>query len=390
MKIFVIPSVYPNDVNPNLGIYIHNQCIGLIELGHEIIVLDASGYKYTNWCHSSIRGINSFKIDGVKVYSTHYKDLLNTRFPYYSIYNYLKGLWRLYKIALKENGEPDLIHAHFSHIAGYGAYCISSKTGIPYIVTEHHSLFLYRHVNSIITKNLDLVINKSKAFICVSEQLRNAIYRYARNGHDIKVIPNMISKKYQHKENIVNEKFIFFSAGNLIKSKRFDYLIDAFILAIDTDDAVLLEIAGSGSEMKSLLKKVEFHGRTHQIRFLGTLSQKEMLEQYRKCNCFVSASLYETFGIVYREALAIGRPVIATKNEGIEEGWSEVFGKLVDPHKIQDFSISIKTIMTDIKMYDSHMISRKCLDMYSEIIVLTMVENIYKEIINDDKIKRRV
>ena len=390
MKIFVVPSVYPNDVNSNYGIYVHNQCKGLVELGHEIIVLDASGYNFNYWNHSSIRGIHNYEKDGVRIYSSHYRDLMNTRLPYYSIKKFMIGLNKIFKIASRENGRPDLLHAHFSHIAGYGAYNISCETGIPYVVTEHHSLLLNDHINPIIKKNLKLVVDNSNAFICVSEQLRNAVTYHVNTSKDIKVVPNMINKEYQYAENIVNESFVFFSAGNLVKNKRFDYLIDAFVAAVGKEDHVLLKIAGSGAEMENLTKKIQLLGRTHQIKLLGALSQSDMVEQYKRSNCFLSASLYETFGIVYREALAIGRPVVATRNKGIEEGWDTSFGKLVEPNNIQEFSESIKEIMSDIGTFDSYNISKQCLDSFSEGVILTKIEDIYKEIKNDDLLKGRV
>ena len=71
---------------------------------------------------------------------------------------------------------------------------------------------------------------------------------------------------------------------------------------------------------------------------------------YKKCNCFVLLSEYETFGIVYREAMASGRPVIAVRNGGVEENWSDAFGILIDKNNYEVILDRKKAIIKGIDL----------------------------------------
>ncbi|ACF29278.1 glycosyltransferase [Neisseria gonorrhoeae] len=55
---------------------------------------------------------------------------------------------KAFKHYIRENGLPDLIHAHCMNYAGILAQKISEKYGIPYVLTEHSSTItrgLIRH-----------------------------------------------------------------------------------------------------------------------------------------------------------------------------------------------------------------------------------------------------
>mgnify|MGYP003503500790 CR=1 FL=1 len=74
---------------------------------------------------------------------------------------------------------------------------------------------------------------------------------------------------------------------------------------------------------------LELKGKNEQIIFLGALSRDDVAKWMNKCDCFVLPSRYETFGVVYIEALASGRPVIGALNGGAEDIINNLNGYLV-------------------------------------------------------------
>ena len=62
--------------------------------------------------------------------------------------------------------------------------------------------------------------------------------------------------------------------------------------------------------------------------------EDEVAEEMRRCDSFVLASEHETFGVVYIEALACGKPVIGTYNGGDEDIIKDYNGIIVEKNKI--------------------------------------------------------
>lgn len=110
------------------------------------------------------------------------------------------------------------------------------------------------------------------------------------------------------------------------------------------------------------------------IEFLGRLSGEQMIKNYKKCNCFVLLSEYETFGIVFREAMAVGRAVIAAKCGGVEENWLDDFGILVEKNNFSQSRDALIKIVKDYDKYDPKMIAQKTKELYSEEIIYKKIE----------------
>ena len=75
------------------------------------------------------------------------------------------------------------------------------------------------------------------------------------------------------------------------------------------------------------------------------------------CDLFVLPSLRESFGIVQIEAMACGKPIVATRNGGSEEiVISDEFGLLAEPANPDD--LAEKILMALNRKWDPEMISR--------------------------------
>ncbi|MFC7062336.1 glycosyltransferase [Halobacillus seohaensis] len=378
MRVFVIPSVYPNKYNLNSGSYIHQQVKEIQGRDIEIIVLDASSYRFDKWFDKSCFKVEKRLYEKINVLSLHYWGLLQSRLPRLNVFLYNMQLNRIYREAVKIFGEPDILHAHFSFLSGYGARKLSKKYNIPYIVTEHYSLFLQPKVDDYILKITTEAINHADFFSCVSETLRQEIVKKTNIQKKISVISNMIDSRYKYHEKPQKNHFRFFSAGNLVPSKGFDLLIKTFCETFDRNEKVMLFIAGKGVEHNNLKKQIDLYKRQHQITLLGQLNGNEMLKEYIESDCFILPSKYETFGIVYREALAVGRPVISTKNGGIEQGWSDIFGELVEIDNKLKLSIAMRYVVNNINTYEGKTISEKCLNQYSSETTVNQIIRAYK------------
>jgi len=84
------------------------------------------------------------------------------------------------------------------------------------------------------------------------------------------------------------------TVGSLIPRKAHRYILEAL------------------AELKSRGKQLDY-------RFVGPVPPENLGAEYRACDLFVMPSWDEAFGVVYMEAMAYGKPVIACRGEGIAE-----------------------------------------------------------------------
>lgn len=120
-------------------------------------------------------------------------------------------------------------------------------------------------------------------------------------------------------------------ASRMVKGKGVTELVRAFAQVAAEDSAVTLRIAGDGparTDVADLVRSLSLEAR---VDMPGVA--QDMPAFWRDVDIAVMPSvLPESFGLVALEAMAVGRPVVATRNGGIVEVVDDgVTGTLVDP-----------------------------------------------------------
>ncbi len=131
--------------------------------------------------------------------------------------------------------------------------------------------------------------------------------------------------RFLEEKDIVFEDYILF-VGGLERVKGIRYLIEAFAEIVKESPQFKLIIVGEGSERKNLESLISnLEHRTSNIKlkdsivFKGRLSLHDTRNIMKKCYCLVLPSLSEGLPRVLIEAMALGKPVIASKVGGIPE-----------------------------------------------------------------------
>lgn len=138
-------------------------------------------------------------------------------------------------------------------------------------------------------------------------------------------------------------------------------MINAFKIAFKDQQTIKLRIAGNGPELENIKKAINNDSR---IELIGVLNREEMIDEYKNCDAFALASKLETFGMVYREALAIGRPVISYDNVGIKYLWSDKYGYIAKSEN--DLVECFEAMYKNIDKFDNKFISRNILNDFGE------------------------
>jgi len=237
----------------------------------------------------------------------------------------------------------DIIHVNSWH--GFSFY----HKNIPLVTTCHHcvhdsayktnsSLMQKIYHTSLIYKFERETFLKSSAVNTVSDYSTKIVTDKFIDISPI-TIPNGINTDYFKPASngikaTLNRKFRIFYAGNLSQRKGAD-LIPGIMNQLD-DNVELRYSSG--------LSKKNINLGRNCIR-LGFLTDKELLEEYQQCDAVLYPSRYEGFGYVACEAMACGKPVIASRCSALTELIVDgVTGFLCNPDDTLSFAMAIQKL----------------------------------------------
>lgn len=183
-----------------------------------------------------------------------------------------------------------------------------------------------------LAKNIDLVLACSDFYSkCARE---SGFFIKVQTLHNGITLPKL--------EPITNwENLVFI--GRLDEVKGVQILLEAFAEVVKKLPNTSLSIVGGGSLEKQLKRRVEELNISVSVQFFGHLSSLQVVEQYQKTTLVIVPSLYpDNFPTVCIEAMAVGRPVIASKVGGIPElVLDNNTGILVSPNNPQELAEKI-------------------------------------------------
>lgn len=166
--------------------------------------------------------------------------------------------------------------------------------------------------------------NKLDGRIAVSRAARDYISRYFPG--DYRIIPNgvdleLFEAKAKPVERFYDGRLNVLFVGRLEKRKGFGVLLEAFgLVQREVPGARLLVVGAFEDEDKKPFIDFIRKNRIHGVRFIGYVSEDELPRYYHTCDVFCAPSLgYESFGMVLIEAMAAGKPVVASAIPGYTE-----------------------------------------------------------------------
>ena len=382
MHIMFIPSWYSSKENPVHGSFFKEQALALQDKNIKITI----AYN-ENLNLKKIYRIGKEKIGLIKSIEDYLKTYRYRNFNYLPknsnmFYVFNKRMDILYKKIVEDEGKIDLIHCQSSFWAGISASYISKKYGIPLIITEHSSLeraVYIRESYKPFIKDSYLTADK---LIAVGNGLKNEMENFC-GRKDIEVIHNMIDLDKFYLSDKTNKTFKFFSLAFLEGEKGMDILIKSFAKFFINKDFKLL-IGGDGSQLKYLKKLSNELGISNQVEFLGALSRENVAKNMSECDCFILASKYETFGVVYIEALASGKPVIGVYNGGAEDIINDKNGIIVKKDSIEDLGNAMIYISNNIDNYNKEYIRKNCMDRFSKDKITNEIIALYKKVLDQN------
>jgi glycosyltransferase involved in cell wall biosynthesis len=139
---------------------------------------------------------------------------------------------------------------------------------------------------------------------------------------------------------------ILLNVGRLVSFKAQDLLIDSMREVVKKYPTARLAIAGEGPDRPALEERIRRHALGSSVMLLG--DRKDIGALLGACDLFVFPSHNEGFGLALLEAMAAGRPVVATRLpvflEFVEEG---TCAELFTGGNSADLARAILTVLDD-------------------------------------------
>lgn len=381
--ILIVPSWYPEKPGDINGSFFREQAIALHKAGYKVGVLrpEVRSIKDIKAIFSKPYGITLENDSGINTYRFHTLNI-TPRMPSLSKKRWVRLGEKLFLEYVRKHGVPDIIHVHSLISGGFLAEKIKNKYHIPYVVTEHSTSFARNLVSQKQIKELTPVVDASSANLAVSNEFKELLTDIFKGG-GWSYLPNIVSENFITNRIIPKEAqvFNFINVCYLTKKKNIDLLIKAFAKAFKGNSSVKLKIGGDGEEKANLLELVRALNVEDQVVFLGQLTREQVKEEVSSAGAFVLSSKYETFGVVLIEALALGKPVIATKCGGPESIVTPEVGYLVENNSEEELSKAMLELIANKNKFNPENIRAYCLDNFSEKAVVAKLGKVYESVL---------
>lgn len=388
-RILIIPSWYP----PDGGYFFREHSEAIRKKGWQVDVLVNRVVGVRKLLAAGIRVLGSggaHDENGLRVFRSVFPKLPGSEKM--NIRRWARFTRKQYAAYARKFGAPDLILVHSVTWAGYAASLIHKKYGIPYIVVEHRSFFVWstpearKMVQPYYLPFFKEAYKNCSRLVPVSESLMTGLRALMPwIDEKVEIIPNMIREEMFLPPSAPRgtRPFVFFWAGRLEHVKGIDLLMKA-IAALEsrTDTDFTVRLAGRGSLRRPLEEQAESLGIGSRVVFLGRITREEIQREMQMANCFVLPTRYEAFGAVLIEAMATGLPVIATRSGGPQFIVNETSGVLIDPEKVDQLSAAMLKMIRDYRSFDPAVIRQETLRKYGEAEVMERYHRLFQEIIS--------
>ena len=270
-----------------------------------------------------------------------------------SIYCSISGLIRMAQLVL--NFRPETINLHFPGAEMSTILFLRKHFAFRLVVSLHgHEIERWLTNGTFVARGAQLellqrTLRSANAITACSRYLLDQAVRIdpsveskgsvVYNGIDVKTFSDAVP--------YVQSCPYVFGWGRFSYEKGFDLLIRSFSELAQAHPDLTLILAGEGREGAALRELTEELGLVGRVHFYGRATASEVASLLRGCRLAVIPSRQEAFGVVALEALASGRPLVATRVGGLPEIAATIGAPMIlaEPH-VADLVRAISTAMS--------------------------------------------
>ncbi|MCQ2741847.1 MAG: glycosyltransferase [Bacilli bacterium] len=323
MRVVLFTDTYPPEIN-GVATSTYNLQKTMVTHGHDVLVIATNPFNDKLMVEEGI-----VRIPGIVL-----KNLYGYRFT--KIFNS-----EVFEIIKKF--KPDVFHLQTDLSVGQFGFLLSSRLNVPMVYTYHtmYEDYTYyatkgrfdRFAKNVVRYYLHFKAFTADEFIAPSDKIKNYLRSIGIDSH-ISVVPTGIEfEKFspKHKDpndvailkkelGIEPDDYVILSLGRVAKEKSIDVCIRGYYdyLMTNPKHKTKMLVVGGGPALDELKELAASLGIADKVLFSGPCKPSETQRYYHLGDCFVSASVTETQGLTFMEAMASELVVLARYDDNLE------------------------------------------------------------------------
>lgn len=234
------------------------------------------------------------------------------------------------------------LHVHFANAACTVGMLAARILGVPYSFTLHGpSDFL-----DVETSRLAAKLSRAEFVACISGYARGRAMAHLPEAAHAKlhiIHCGVQPARYADAPPPTGKGLLF--VGRLAEVKGVPLLLEAFRRLRPGHPDATLTIVGDGELRQALEGEAE---GVDNVRFTGAIGQADVAAELARSAIFILPSFAEGVPVVLMEAMAAGRPVVATRITGVPELVEDgVSGVLIEPGDVEALTAAIEGLLRD-------------------------------------------
>lgn len=252
--------------------------------------------------------------------------------------------------------------------AGLGGLLVKKLKGIPYSVYVYSADILEFSRNKLTRRVMRNVMDASERIIANSSFTKGVLLdkKLAEPEKVVVLTPGVDTARFSPEKGdggirkqygITGEAKVVLTVSRLVPRKGHDAVIKAMQGIVEVVPSAVYMIVGDGPEKPRLKKLVKERGLEGRVIFVGEVPADDLVYFYNTCDLFIllprlipETGDAEGFGMVFLEAAACGKPVVAGRSGGVAEAVIDgKTGLLVAPEDMVEIKEAMTRMLTDLE-----------------------------------------
>ena len=365
MKILIVAPLYPPYARGGGGAVISAIALGLAKRGHKITVLSGcfsekplTAKPRRDWNE----GIEIIWIPLLKFIEKRYPQLSGSMPPNLPSLVFLKSfdfdsydiihfsafghlLIDIVNLLIKNPNKILTVHAYPKFFEKKG-----KASGLLKFLYGIYSRTLGRH--TLRSAKVQTAISKFTLDESIKRGVPKDRIKLIENGIDLDEFKPVPFKEFEERYNLGKEDLVILSISRITWHKGYEHALDAISNIIRTAQREIKFVAIGSIEDQNyycnLQRRVRELSLENSVKFTGFISKDMKLQALSRSDIFLAPSLHEGFGLVLLEAMALGKPIVASNCEGFGNLLENMkTGLLVEPASSKEIANAITLLLSD-------------------------------------------